>query len=173
VPTTLPPAKVYDGTGDDVIDIAYPGDDNAGALFATYQGQSNFIVTGLKSGERVDGLVNTIGNYDGSVTIDRADQLQIKASGPWHLEIRSLSSLPMFDKHTEGHGDVVLIFNGARGVLAAIHDGSSNFIVHSIGKSGRKYLINEIGTYNGKVPIAAGPSFVSIHADGNWTLEVS
>jgi hypothetical protein len=172
VPTTLPPAKIYDGSGDDVIDISYPAGDKAGALFATYQGESNFIVTGLKSGERVSGLVNVIGHYEGSVTVDSADQLQIKASGPWHLEIRSLLSLPTFDKHAEGHGDAVLIFNGARGVMAASHDGTSNFIVHSIGKGGRNGLINEIGVYKGKVPLAAGSSFISIHADGNWTLDV-
>ena len=169
----MAPPKIYDGTGDDVIDISFPAGEKVGVLVATYQGDSNFIVTGLKAGERVGGLVNTIGSYEGTVTIDSADQLQIKASGTWHLEIRSLLRLGTFDKQAEGHGDHVLIFNGSRGVMTASHDGSSNFIVRAIGKRGSDGLINEIGVYKGKVPLAAGPSFIEIHADGNWTLNVA
>jgi hypothetical protein len=164
---------VYDGRGDDVIDIVYPGGTTTAALFATYQGQSNFIVVGLNKGERNAGLINEIGNYEGTVLIDSADQVQVKASGPWHLELRPLLSLPNFDKHAEGHGDQVLIYTGRRGVLAAVHDDESNFILHQIRSNGSNSLVNEIGAYTGKVALAAGPAFITIRADGNWTLDVA
>ena len=171
--TTLPAPTVYDGRGDDVIDIAYPGGASAAALFASYQSQSNFIVTGLKNGERTGGLVNEIGNYEGTVLVDTANQLQIKASGPWHIELQPLLSVPSFDKHAEGHGDQVLVYTGARGILAAAHDGTSNFIVRAITTNGNNGLVNEIGTYTGRVPLTAGPAVITIHADGNWTLDIA
>ena len=111
--------------------------------------------------------------YDGTVLLDAGDQLEIKADGPWHLELIPLLSLPAFDKHIDGHGDQVVIYTGARGVLTLTHDGSSNFIVHALTKGRSSGLVNEIGAYSGKVPMAAGPGFIEIHADGNWTLDVA
>ena len=96
------PPKIYDGTGDDVIDISFPAGEKVGVLVATYQGDSNFIVTGPESWR----------TRRWSAQQDR--------------ELRE-------------------------------SDG----------------LINEIGVYKGKVPLAAGPSFIEIHADGNWTLNVA
>jgi hypothetical protein len=34
-------------------------------------------------------------------------------------------------------------------------------------------LINEIGPYSGTVPLSAGPSVITVGANGGWTLTVS
>ena len=31
-------------------------------------------------------------------------------------------------------------------------------------------LVNEIGAYTGTVPLSAGPSVITVSADGNWTF---
>lgn len=31
-------------------------------------------------------------------------------------------------------------------------------------------LINEIGTYEGTVPLSEGPSLITVNADGEWSL---
>ena len=157
-----------------MIDLTYPEPTSkAAALYATHTGRSNFIVVGYKNGERTDGYVNVIGAYEGTVLIDSADQLQIKADGPWRVELRPLFSQPQLVTHAEGHGDQVLVYLGSRGVLALTHDGTSNFIVHSITSRGSNGLVNEIGPYTGKVPLAAGPGFIEVLADGNWTLDIT
>ena len=171
-PTTMPTPVVYDGRGDDVVDLSYPEPTKIAALHAVHQGRSNFIVHGLTNGESTGGLVNEIGSYDGTVLLESADQLEIKADGPWHIELLPLLSLPSFDKHADGRGDQVLIYSGPRSVLALTHDGTSNFIVHAFTKGRSSGLVNEIGAYSGKVPLSAGPGFIEIHADGNWTLDV-
>ena len=33
-------------------------------------------------------------------------------------------------------------------------------------------LVNEIGAYSGTVPLSAGPSILTVTADGAWTLAI-
>jgi hypothetical protein len=99
--------------------------------------------------------------------------LQISSSGPWHIEIRSAKTARRFDTDVDGSGDEVLIYQGRTGIAALTHDGSSNFIVHEYTSTGSNSMVNEIGPYNGRVPIAAGPALVEVLADGHWTIAVT
>ena len=59
-------------------------------------------------------------------------------------------------------------------IAALTHDGESNFVVFE--ETGDAFsmglLVNEIGPYSGTVPLSAGPSLISISADGAWTAVV-
>jgi hypothetical protein len=136
-------------------------------------------VIGLDANQqRVHGLVNEIGAYHGIVPLDFLDSehtayLQIQSSGPWHIEVRSAITVRRFSTNIDGTGDEVLIYDGKTGIAALTHDGSSNFIVVYYGTGGRTGMVNEIGGYDGRVPIRAGPALIEINADGSWTINVA
>jgi hypothetical protein len=175
--TTVPKVFVYDGNGDDVIPIAKPAT-SGNIVSLTYSGDGNFIVTGLDAQQqRVDGLANEIGAFTGTVPLDFLESehtayFQIQSSGPWHIEIKPVTTAPRFSATIEGTGDSVVIYDGKSGIAAFTHDGSSNFIVTSY-TTVRNGLINVIGPYTGRVPMPAGPNILAIQADGHWTISVT
>src|SRR5262249_45257935 len=137
--TTIPGPAVFDGTGDDVVAITKPSS-GAAIIHATYTSGSNFIVTGLDTNnQQTDLLVNTIGAYHGPVPLDfrtpNTTRLQVKASGPWHIEVRDPRSAEQFDGVVQGHGDNVLLYTGKAGIAAISHNGQSNFIVDEYTKN--------------------------------------
>lgn len=71
------------GSGDDI--VRYEG--SAPTLTSTHDGSSNFIIVGYQSDGRYNGLiVNEIGNYSGTDTIDAGTEiLDIQADGNWTL----------------------------------------------------------------------------------------
>jgi len=173
--TTVPKVSVYDGSGDDVIQIAKPSTVNIAAFH--YAGPSNFIVTGLDANQqRTGGLVNEIGAYDGVVPLDfltgqATAFFQIKASGPWHIEIRPLSTVRTFTTTIDGTGDEVVSYASKGGITSMTHDGSSNFIVVAYTTT-RTGLVNEIGPYQGRVLLPTGPGVIEIKGDGHWTISI-
>ncbi|EPR75868.1 hypothetical protein ADILRU_1828 [Leifsonia rubra CMS 76R] len=163
------------GAGDNLITL--PEGASAGIVTATHDGTSNFVINGLDASNTATGdlLVNTIGTYNGiSVygfnSFTEATTLEINADGNWTITIAPISTAPALA--TSGTGDGVYLFDGPAGKLTATHNGSSNFVV--LEETGETFslglLVNEIGTYSGTVPLSAGPSVISVQADGNWTL---
>ncbi|GAA1217799.1 TM2 domain-containing protein [Rhodoglobus aureus] len=163
------------GTGDNLITL--PEGVKAGLVTATHDGASNFVVNALDASNAATGdlLVNTIGVYDGiSVygfnSFSDATTLEVKADGNWTITIAPLSTAPALV--ASGAGDGVYLFEGPAGKLTATHDGSSNFMV--LEETGEAFsiglLVNDIGVYSGTVPLSAGPSVISVKADGAWTL---
>ena len=57
-----------------------------------------------------------------------------------------------------------------QGVESLGHKGGGNFVVMQSDGTWPDLLINEIGTYNGTVPLSSGPSLLLITADGKWTM---
>ena len=55
-------------------------------------------------------------------------------------------------------------------VEAISNKGGGNFVVMQSDGTWPDLLINEIGTYNGTVPLSSGPSLLLITADGKWTM---
>jgi hypothetical protein len=175
--TTIPPPAVYDGSGDDVIEITKPASGPA-IVHARYTGGSNFVVEALDANnEQTALLVNEIGAYEGTVALDFEDtdssRLQITASGPWHIEVQDPRVAQRFDASVQGHGDNVLIYTGKTGIAAINHSGQSNFVVTQITRTDSELLVNEIGAYSGRVPWAAGTAFVIVQADGDWSIAVT
>ena len=61
-------------------------------------------------------------------------------------------------------------YAGNTSPVAVTHQRASNFVVEAIADSS-DLLVNEIGNYNGTVPMPGG-AFVLISADGAWTMTV-
>lgn len=147
------------------------------------QSSSNAVVWALDANlDNNDLLVNEIGNYQGVRLMDLAffapqtsRYLDITATGPWTIRVRSVTAAPSFDGNTAGQGDRVLRYTGPARVMRLTHDGQRNFIVWHH----RDYLsdftdsdlvVNVIGTYNATRPFPAGPALIEITADGNWSI---
>ncbi len=166
-------AVTIEGHGDDVIDVPAIDDRPLVASF-THTGASNFaVISYTPDGERVDLLVNEIGDYTGTVPYNFSEvvgELEITADGPWTVTLRDLADQPTLDRTAEGRGDEVLVLEGASGRLSATHDGTSNFALLAWGER-RQLLVNEIGGYGGTVRMEPAIA-LEIVADGSWTLEL-
>lgn len=165
------------GKGDTVIDL--PAGATGGIVIATHDGKRNFAVAVLDANNGSTGelLVNTIGAYSGTTAwgisaLGEGVKLQVTADGAWSFDIRPMGDAPIVAP--AGTGDAVFLYDGGAASLAATHSGSRNFVVQE--ETGKAFsmglLINDIGAYNGTVPLAAGPSVISVIADGAWTLAV-
>ena len=178
-PVVVPADNVYSGSGDSVLAIELPdGFDSAAVATIAYTGERNFAVWSLDSGMGQDDLlVNEIGAYNGTVVFNLSgagiSSLEITASGPWTVTVRSILSLREFVVGAaSGHGDDVLIFRGQAGVASITHNGSSNFAVWKYGDR-TDLVVNEIGAYEGSVRWTAGPSLVAVSADGDWSISIA
>lgn len=162
------------GSGDSIISL--PAEASAGLIVANHTGSSNFVIDGLDDSNQPTGdlLVNEIGPYEGTTAFGinafgDASSLQVTADGTWTLDITPISAAPELE--SQGTGDAAFIYTGPPAQLHATHDGDSNFIVYEDTDAfSMGLLINEIGTYEGTVPLSEGPSFVTVNADGQWSL---
>lgn len=174
-PSTIPAPRKYAGSGDNVLPIQKPA---AGPVTATitYTGTSNFAVWAEDAQLRhIDLLVNTIGNYGGTVAIDFTGRtstavLEIEADGPWTIELRSPLAARQFTTTISGTGDDVVNYRGGARPATFTHNGESNFAVWHYATSGRDLLVNTIGVYSGTRPLR-GAGFLVIEADGAWTVK--
>ncbi|MCJ1698615.1 hypothetical protein MT356_02700 [Rathayibacter festucae] len=161
------------GTGDSVVTL--PAGATAGVVTAEYSGDGNFAVQIIDAQNASTGelLVNTIGSYAGVCTyglnaFGTGASAQITASGPWTLRFDPVSASPALAP--SGTGDAVFVYSGDATRLTASHQGSANFVVQEeTGGFGFGLLVNEIVAYSGTVPLSAGPSVVTVTADGAWT----
>lgn len=169
---------VQSGSGDTIINL--PAGATGGIVIATHNGSSNFAVSVLDANNGSTGelLVNTIGAYSGTTAwgisaLGEGVKLQVTADGAWTFDIRPMGAAPALA--SEGTGDAVFVYDGTAAALAAVHTGSSNFVVTQETSEvfNLGLLINEIGAYSGTVPLSAGPSMITVRADGDWTLAVS
>ncbi|MDE0546341.1 TM2 domain-containing protein [Microbacterium sp. C7(2022)] len=165
------------GTGDTLLTL--PDGSTGGIVVATHDGERNFAISVLDASNDSTGelLVNTIGSYAGTTawglnSLAEGARLQVTADGAWTIRISPMGSAPMVAD--SGAGDAVFLYDGGAGALTATHDGERNFVV--IEETSELFnlglLVNEIGPYSGTVPLSAGPSVLSVNADGNWTLAI-
>lgn len=180
--TAIPVPIVLDGRGDSVqkIDPALTIGD---VLSIAYQGPSNFVVRTLDaSGNPGTLLVNTIGNYTGTVLYDgtgAAALLEIKATGTWHIEVKSLLLARRWDGKSplDGTGDDVVAIPGGTSTLAVAaitNSGPSNFVIRTYNSNGQgSLLVNEIGAYNGTKALPKGTALIQVKSSGKWTLTPS
>ena len=146
----------------------------------SYVGSSNFIVEPLDASNQSTGesLANEIGTWKGSapfglsVLSGSPTKIKIQAEGEWSIRIAPISTAPQFKIPSAGRGTGVYLYVGDAATWAITHVGEANFIVEQTGADGTQDgLINEIGRYAGTVPVSAGPSIISIQADGTWTFK--
>jgi hypothetical protein len=165
------------GSGDAVIEL--PAGAAAGLIRATYTGTANFSVLALDEENQptADILVNSSGGYRGITayglfgnTTGAAVSLKVMASGPWTIEVGPISYAP--GPPSGGTGDDVFLYAGDPVTVGLTHDGVENFVVSEYSGEGigMSLLVNEIGAYDGSVPIGKGPLVLVVKGDGSWTL---
>lgn len=166
------------GSGDTVIDM--PAGASGVLITAKYSGDGNFIIQGLDESNEISGAlpVNTIGTYEGTTFVsadgwDATSKLQVTATGTFEITLSPVSKAAAFSE--SGSGDTVMQYTEGAATVSFTHDGESNFVVHENSGSdfGPDLLINEIGSYDGSVPLRSGPSILIVQADGSWTASAS
>lgn len=171
-------AVTESGSGDAVITVPAA----QGIITASHSGSANFILTVLDGNNSMTELpVNTIGSYEGTTAFGLqglggdAASLQIAADGDWEITIAPISDAPELADPQEADGDGVYRYTGDAATWQLTHDGSANFIVSYVSDDlfGFSLLVNEIGSYDGTVPVTAGPGVLVVNADGSWSIAAS
>lgn len=170
---------VFTGSGDSVVAISKPGGGD-GTVIATITGNDarrHFAVQGLDGDQ--DLLVNTTDPYSGSVLMDAelggTTQLQVSASGPWSITLSDPLTAPELKTGANsGSGDQVFIWRGRAGIAQIDGNaGARHFGVIALTGTGNKLLVNTTDPYSGSVPMPAGPGFLTVSADSDWSITIS
>jgi len=172
------------GSGDTVAPVTLG--ESAALFTAQHSGSANFAIEAVDAnGQMVDLLVNTIGGYQGTTTVnltsDGVAALKITAEGSWNILVQDLTKATPWDGLApfQGKGDMVLNVNGvSEGGLVMLnfaHQGEANFAVESYGTEGIGWdlLVNEIGAYQGQNILPNGTVLLGITADGTWSIAKS
>ena len=122
-------------------------------------------------------LVNTLEPYDGVRWLDRnggeSTDFEVRATGPWRIEVLPLSVIPTFNTSFKGDGDMVVRYTGD-GSLAEITGNNDGryFDVRAFGAHGTDRLVSTSQPYAGSRQISGGPQFFEVQAVGSWTITV-
>ena len=122
-------------------------------------------------------LVNTLEPYDGVRSLDRdggeSTGFEVRATGPWRIEVLPLSAIPTFDTFFKGDGDMVVRYTG-EGSLAEITGNNDGryFEVQAFGAHGTDRLVSTSQAYAGSRQISGRPHFFEVKAVGSWTITV-
>lgn len=170
-------ASSQDGSGDTVIEL--PGGVTAGLVTASFSGDGNFAIMPIDADNESTGelLVNTIGAYTGTTAwgiggLGEAVRLQVTANGPWTIALSPISTAGALPP--SGDGDGVFLYTGSAASLTLAAPAEAHVAVVQDTGSAFEWglLINEIGPYEGTVPIKAGPSLLVLTATGGWTASI-
>jgi hypothetical protein len=132
---------------------------------------------GVRAVGAEDDLVNTLHPYHGVRPLDwngtQSTGFEVKAIGPWTIEVLPLSATPKFSTSFKGEGDMVVRFTG-NGSLAEItgNNESRYFKVRATGPNGTDDLVKTTRPYAGSCQISRGPQFFEVRAVGPWTITV-
>ena len=192
-----PPSPAFDdisltGTGSKVAAFTMP-EDEAGIVLISHDGDGKFVVATVDAdGQRIEGLVDTTGNYRGTVPIDAdvdtrgealAAAFAVEADGPWTITVKPTSAAPVWDLATtlEGTGDhvyrVVPASGGTAGDFVSVdlaYTGDDHFLVHAYGSAGRSGLADATGDFSEKVGVSDDTFLLGIRAGaGSWSFTPS
>ena len=180
--TPVPEPLIFNGQGDDIIDFKKWNAEPA-LLHIKNTGYANFAVFNYdKDGNKIDLLVNTIGNYEGYLPLDFLDneqtaRFEIKSDGQWVVEIypfdiQYLHVLDIPGKYN-GNGDDVIVIRKNPDIATFDCQVSGNFAVWAYGSNGRDLVVNEISPYSGKVILKKDSFLLVVTAPGAWSVEIS
>jgi hypothetical protein len=170
---------VLSGTGSGVPRFTIP-ETVAAIAEISHRGTANFAVWSVdEDGQELALLVNTIGNYTGTVLFDahageHSVAFEVDADGAWTITVKPIWDAYEWDQTAAvtGTGDDVVILNPATSGLKSTmitHHGSSNFAVIGYG-AGIDLLVNEIGDYSGESLLSDSTFLLEITADGSWSI---
>jgi hypothetical protein len=185
-PTPTAAPVTYSGSGDTIVDLKSIGwkTGTQALIYITHLGnRGNFVVENYDAGNnRIDLLVNEIGNYKGLLPFDwfeASARIAIQARGDWTIELIPLSptaghSLMVPGKYeSDLMADVVFLRGGKPDILTAVCP-KSNFVIWDYTADNRDLLINEIGPYEGTVIVTASTVHILvIECGGPWSIEIT
>ncbi len=122
-------------------------------------------------------LVNTLEPYDGVRWLDRdggePTDFEVRATGPWRIEVLPLSVIPTFNTSFKGDGDMVVRYTGDGSVaeITGNKDGRY-FDVRALGAHGTDRLVSTSQPYTGSHQISRQPQIFEVQAVGSWTITV-
>jgi hypothetical protein len=151
---------------------------------ATHTGTGNFSIVGrdAQNAPAGDLAVDTVGNYNGTTAFGLGTSgtplvnLKVTASGLWTIKLYPVSTAPMLTSGATGKGDAVYQWTGKATTWTISNSGGAgNFAVinHGSGAFGADLLVEAFGSYNGSVPVTAGPAVTTIQSDGTWSITFS
>ncbi|WP_104163545.1 TM2 domain-containing protein [Cryobacterium sp. N22] len=163
------------GAGDAV--LALPDGAAAALLTATHDGGGSFSLQVLDADNRPtpDLMVNTFGAYAGTTVYglngdlgEPGVSLKVVASGNWTIDLAPVSSAPALAE--TGTDDAVFLYSGPAATLAFGYADSGYLTVAEHTDAGTSELVNESGPYQGAATVGAGPSVITITANGDWAV---
>lgn len=174
----LPTPIALSGSGDSVVDVA-----GSGPMIAKISGNSEnsfFAVTALDSDNQpIDLLVNTTEAYQGTRPLNLGDKptakFEIKASGPWSIELLPLAAAEVLAIPGEyaGNGDQVLILSGEPGTATITgNEGGGFFGVIGHGAMFPDLLVNTTEAYSGQSVVDSDVTTLVIQATGPWSIKM-
>jgi hypothetical protein len=122
-------------------------------------------------------LINTLDPYEGVRSLDwdggESTGFEVRASGPWRIEVLPLSVIPTFNTSVKGDGDMVVRYTGDSSLaeITGNNDGRY-FDVRAFGAHGTDRLVSTSQPYAGSRQITGGPQFFEVQAVGPWTITV-
>jgi hypothetical protein len=169
---------VYVGEGTDVVRIDPPSEWPGIVAHCTVAGEGHCSISALdESGERIDRIVNTVGDYSGTTLLNRRRgrepvALEVTGRSHWKVELASVDSSRPLDQSVAGLGDDVLRYDGPFRVASVSHGGAGHFAVRSVAPRPQT-LVNQVGPFAGRVRFPAGPATVVVHASGPWSIDLT
>src|SRR3954451_13393597 len=169
-----------DGNGPALVDL--PADARPTAIVhAQYQGNGAFIISGANAaGHDTTVLAQSVGPYDGSFPVWFGDSaqnpttaLRVDTTGAWHLDVTDAKFAPeLSGAGVSGQGDAVLAYRGPETPAHVIYPGTSPFAISIYANGQVSRLAGAVGPYDRKIALPAGPAFISVTADGDWSMSL-
>ena len=176
---------VFSGTGDAVTELTViPARYVVASIKVSNNGDNNYFGVEQVNGdlEDVTLLVNTVGDYQGSVLVDTerygtdgkvAFSVDANRNGNWEIIVTPLVASE--SNSFAGAGDYVsgVFLSPGISTWKFSHDGTSNFKVFCYSLSGdNDRVVNEIGAYEAESSVTLGEGYVFwvVQADGNWSI---
>ena len=157
--------------------IVLPTTATAGVVTFTSQGSGPFIVRQRDTGRANLGepLVEVHGRYGGQVAyglehLGSVASLRITASGPWTARIEPIADARALTGATSGTGDTVLRYDGPAARLAVAQSEGTRLVVTQFDAAGSRTLLTASAPVEATVDVAAGPSILTVRADGAWRI---
>ena len=179
--TPVPEPISLTGSGDSVLD--FQKWDGPAIIKVVHNGGGNFVIwNDDANGEHMDLLVNTVGQYQGTLPLDFMEgeftaRFEVTAGGPWEIHVLPLDSVRREEipGTFTGTGDDVIVLTGSALPDLLKADASTargNFVIFTYGDN-RDLVINEIAPSTGTVTVGRDTILLAITADGAWSIEVT
>jgi hypothetical protein len=168
------PRLVIAGSGDAVLQVALWW--SLSVVHVVGNSASRYFgVQVLATGQN---LVNTTDPYNGVRMLDadsgKSVALQVRATGPWAIEVLSTADVPSFDTSHTGSGDAVVRYTGGGSKAHIVGNATRRYFgVRSISEQGATTLVNTTQPHSETASCNDAPQFLEIEAVGSWTITVT